>query len=69
MLEAIFFDASDESIADQTIIASQIAKMTRLQSLDLRQIGWSTKFLRIIANHQETIQRTRFLSIESVCFP
>ena len=60
-----FFDASGESISDQTIIASQIAKMTRLQSLDLSQIDWCTRFLGLIANHQETIQRTEYLSVES----
>ena len=60
-----FFDASDESIAFQRIIASQIAKMTRLQSLDLSEIDWSTKFLAIIANHQETIQRIKYLSVGS----
>ena len=55
---------SEDSIADEAIIASQIAKMTRLQSLDLSQICWSTRFLGIIANHQETIQRTKYLSVK-----
>ena len=60
-----FFGESGKSIAVETIIASQIAKMTRLQSLDLSQIDWGTSFLGIIANHQETTQRTKYLSLES----
>ena len=60
-----FFGESGKSRADEKIVASQIAKMTRLQSLDLSQIDWSTRFLGIIANHQETIQRIKYLSVES----
>ena len=63
-VDGYFFDASDDSIAVERIIASQIANMTRLQSLDVSQVNWSTRFLGIITNHQETIQRTKYLSVE-----
>ena len=43
------------------IIASQIAKMSRLQALDLSDVH--AEFIAIIANHETTNQRTKSLSV------
>ena len=59
-----FFDQSDESIADELNIARQIAKMTRLQSLDLSEVDFTTRFLGIITNHETTTLRLKALSVE-----
>ena len=49
------------SIESMNIIASQIAKMPRLNSLNLLNIG-SSEFIQIIANHESTNQRIKSLS-------
>ena len=56
-------DGSDDltiSADKMNIIASQIAKMPRLQSLDLSDVN--AKFIGIIANHETTNQRIKSLS-------
>ena len=47
------------STAKMSIIASQIAKMPRMQSLDLRD--FNAKFIGIISNHEATNRRTKTL--------
>ena len=59
-------DDSDElaiSTNKMNIIASQIAKMPRLQSLDLNDVN--AKFIGIIANHETTNQCIKSLSVTS----
>ena len=60
-----FFEESDACIADELNIARQIAKMTRLQSLDLSKVDFTTRFLGIITTHETTTIRTKALSVKS----
>ena len=54
------FDDLAISTVKMRIIASQIAKMPRMQSLDLSDIN--AEFIGIISNHEATNQRTKTLS-------
>ena len=49
------------SVDEMHVIASQIAKMTRLQTLDLRFVN--SEFIGIIASHEVTNQRINSLSV------
>ena len=57
----------NESILSQNkmnTISSQIGKMRRLESLDLKEVNW--EFIQIISKNEQTKQRTKSLSVR-VC--
>ena len=51
------------SVHEMQVIASQIATLTRLESLNLRIVN--SEFIRMIANHETTNQRVNSLSVLS----
>ena len=63
--EYYFFVEDIESLVDELRIARQIAKMTRVQSLDLSEVDFHTRFLGIITRHETTTLRTKALSVET----
>ena len=56
------FDLSVLSVEKMNVIASQIAKMSQLQSLELVEVD--PEFIGIIAYHEETNRRTKCLHVE-----
>ena len=53
------WDTSLLSVERMNVIAGQIAKMSQLQSLELFEVD--AEFIGIIANHEETNRRTKYL--------